>query len=333
MSPFDLDTTTIDERTARALLTVISPPDTPAVMGGWVAARGAVETLQLALGDEPDHPWDSWVLADWRTTIRQRLADPDVASAFVASLAPDPRVVIPSDAEWPTGLIDLGHFAPLALWAEGDTSLLSRPRAARVAVVGSQAPTDYGVLVTQRLTRGLAGRGFQIVSGGAHGIDAEAHHSALDAGGATIVVLAGGLDNPFPPSNTKLFHSIRDAGGVLLTETPPSMVATNEGAQARHRITAAISGVVVTVEARRRSETTDAFDEAKALGRLVATVPGPVTSASSAGSHVLIRDLGAALVTDAADVVRLLNGDTRSATAPGLPAPSPRPMPPTGPSI
>jgi predicted Rossmann fold nucleotide-binding protein DprA/Smf involved in DNA uptake len=63
------------------------------------------------------------------------------------------------------------------------------------------------------------------------------------------------------------------------------------------------------------------------------TTTPEITSASSAGSHVLIRDLGAALVTDAADVVRLLNGDTRSATAPGLPAPSPRPMPPTGPSI
>ncbi|MFC8943166.1 DNA-processing protein DprA, partial [Streptomyces griseoincarnatus] len=296
-------------------------------------ARGAVDTLRHALASGPVDMHEAWEVEDWRTTIRERLAEPHVARSFFAALAPDTRVLIPSDPHWPTGLEDLGHWAPLALGAEGETGLLSKPQAERVAVVGRQAATDYGLVVAQQLAHDLAGRGLQVVSGGAHGIDVEAHRGAFVAGGATIVVMAGSLDNPFPPSNTDLFHHIRDNGGVLLTETPPGILASNASAQARHRITAGVSGVVVGIEARRRSETPDACDEALALGRLLGAVPGPVTSESSAPSHALIRDGGAALVTDADDVVRLLHRDPHSMAHPEPPTPSQRQSPPHDPPL
>ncbi|WP_454852155.1 DNA-processing protein DprA [Promicromonospora soli] len=333
MSPFDLNVDDIDERTARVLLTIISPPGTAAVMGGWVSARGAIDTLRHALASGPVDMHEAWEVEDWRTTIRERLAEPDVSRAFFAALAPDARVLIPSDLHWPTGLEDLGHWAPLALWAEGETGLLSKPRAERVAVVGRQAGTDYGLVVAQQLAHDLAGRGLQVVSGGAHGIDVEAHRGAFVAGGATIVVMAGSLDNPFPPSNTDLFHHIRDNGGVLLTETPPGILASNAGAQARHRITAAVSGVVVAIEARRRTETPDACHEALALGRPLGAVPGPVTSQTSAASHALVRDLGAGLVTNADDVTRLLDRDVRGAAHLEPPAQSQLPAPPHEPPL
>ena len=44
---------------------------------------------------------------------------------------------------------------------------------------------------------------------------------------------------------------------------------------------------------------------ARALGRVVAAVPGPVTSSTSAGCHALLRN-GAELVTRADDVVELV---------------------------
>jgi len=333
MSPFDLNVDDIDERTARVLLTVISPPGTAAVMGGWVAARGALDTLRLALGSGPVDMHEAWEVDDWRATIRARLAAPAVTSAFFAALAPDTRVLIPSDPHWPTGLEDLGHWAPLALWAEGKTGLLPKARAERVAVVGRQAATDYGRVMARQLAQGLTDRGLQVVSGGAHGIDTEAHRGAFVAGGSAIVVQAGSLDHPFPPSNTELFHRIRDNGGVLLTETPPGILTSRASAQARHRITAAISGAMVGIEVRDRSKTPDACDEALALGRPVGAVPGPVTSNASTGSHTLIREYGATLVTHAADVVGLLHRDPRDEAHPEPPTPSQCPSPPHNPAL
>jgi DNA processing protein len=332
MSPFDLNLDDVDERTARALLAVISPPGTAAVMGGWVSARGAIETLRLALGSEPVDMHALWEVDEWRTTIRERLAEPDIAGAFFTALSPDPRVLIPSDPHWPTGLEDLGHWAPLALWAEGNTSLLATPHTDRVAVVGRKAATEYGLVMAQKLAHDLAGRGLQVVSGGAHGIDLEAHRGAYTSGGATIVVLAGSLDNPVPPANMGLFHRIRDNGGVLLTETPPGILPSNAAARARHRITAALSGGMVAIEARDRSKTPSVCEEALALGRPLGAVPGPVTSLTSTASHELISSGEAVLVTNADDVARMLRRASRGAMPHGGPAPSerrsPRPEPP-----
>jgi DNA processing protein len=333
MNPFDLDTTDIDEPTARVLLAIISAPGTPTT-GRLVAAHGPSETLRHALSNAPVEGEETWLITDWRALVRGHLADPDIATAFLAAMVPDPRVLVPSDPDWPTGLSDLGDRAPLALWADGDTSLLSGPRSDRVAVVGHQAATDYGITTTRRLAYNLANRGIQIVSGGAHGIDTEAHHGALAAGGTTIVVLAGGLEQPFPPSNTELFDRVRDNGGVLLTEAPPSMVASNAAAAAKHRIMAALSGAVVAVEAGRRSSGLQTINDALTLGRPVGAVPGPLSSTASNGCRTLIRE-GATLITNASDVARLLEPERDNpGVAPLAPrGPSPRQKPPHGPSI
>ncbi|NIR61816.1 MAG: DNA-protecting protein DprA, partial [Gammaproteobacteria bacterium] len=76
------------------------------------------------------------------------------------------------------------------------TIVLDRPR---IAIVGSRTASRYGRRFTEELGRGLALRGFQIVSGGARGIDTCAHRGALDAGGSTIAVFGSGLLEPCPP--------------------------------------------------------------------------------------------------------------------------------------
>ncbi|MEU4360400.1 DNA-processing protein DprA [Promicromonospora sp. NPDC023987] len=333
MSPFDLDVDTVDERTARALLTVISPPGPAAVTGAWVSARGPIEALRLALGSERVDMHELWEVDYWRTTIRERVTQLGVADAFSAACEPDARVLIPSDPQWPTGLDDLGHWAPVALWAEGSTDLLAAPYTDRVAIVGRQAATEYGLVVAQQLAGKLSDRGLQVVSGGAHGIDTEAHRGAFVAGGATIIVMAGSLETPFPPSNMDLFHRIRDNGGVLLTETPPGILASNTGARARHRITAALSGGVVAIEARDRSDIPDACEEALALGRPLGAVPGPVTSATSAASNGLVARGQAVLVANADDVTRMLRHSARSEAQHDASARSQRPSPPHDPPL
>lgn len=107
------------------------------------------------------------------------------------------RFVRPGDVEWPGQLDDLGDARPVGLWVRGPASL--RMWALKsVAVVGARACTEYGAHMAATLAGGLAERGWVVVSGGAYGVDGAAHRGALGAGGATVAVLACGVDRPYP---------------------------------------------------------------------------------------------------------------------------------------
>ena len=81
-------------------------------------------------------------------------------------------------------------------------------------------PRAYGEHVAAELGHELAERGWTVVSGGAFGIDAAAHRGALAADGATVAVLACGVDRPYPARNAALFHRIAETG-LLVSERPP----------------------------------------------------------------------------------------------------------------
>ncbi|WP_228984744.1 DNA-processing protein DprA, partial [Streptomyces sp. DH12] len=126
---------------------------------------------------------------------RAERADPrrDLAVAQDAGV----RFVCPGDAEWPGQLDDLGDARPLGLRVRGTADL--RMWALRsVALVGARACTEYGAFMAATLAAGLAEKGWVVVSGGAYGIDGAAHRGALGAGGATVAVLACGVDRPYP---------------------------------------------------------------------------------------------------------------------------------------
>ena len=121
------------------------------------------------------------------------------------------RFVCPGDAEWPGQLDDLGDARPLGLWVRGRPSL--RMWALRsVAVVGARACTEYGAHMAATLAAGLAERGWVVVSGGAYGVDGAAHRGALGAGGATVAVLACGVDRPYPRGHTAVDQQDRRTG-------------------------------------------------------------------------------------------------------------------------
>ena len=61
------------------------------------------------------------------------------------------------------------------------------------------------------------------------------------------------------------------------------------------------------VEAGERSGALNTARHAAELGRPLMAVPGPVTSAQSAGCHRIIRDWGATCVTCAGDVIEMLS--------------------------
>jgi DNA processing protein len=224
------------------------------------------------------------------------------------------RLITPGDDEWPVlalaafdgpsglGVREKGR-PPLVLWALGPARLDETAQRA-AAVVGTRAATAYGEHVAADLAAGLAERDVAVVSGGAYGIDGAAHRAALAADGITVAVLAGGLDVPYPAGHSALLHRVGQHG-LLLTEYPPGVRPARHRFLTRNRLVAAAAGAAVVVEAGLRSGAANTAAWARALGRVVAAVPGPVTSSASAGCHALLRN-GAELVTRADDVVELI---------------------------
>ncbi len=223
------------------------------------------------------------------------------------------RLITSEDDEWP--LLSFGGFGgaldrlrpqahpPMVLWAIGPATL-DEVAFRSAAVVGTRAATAYGEFVSADMATGLAERDVAVVSGGAFGIDGAAHRAALAVEGVTVAVLAGGVDVPYPAGHTALLRRIAERG-LLLSEYPPGVRPARHRFLTRNRLVAALAGATVVVEAGARSGAANTAAWARALGRPVCAVPGPVTSSASVGCHALLRS-GAHLVTRAADVVELV---------------------------
>lgn len=240
--------------------------------------------------------------------LRTRVGDaPGGVDALVAPIGEQAdrcgaRFIIPGDGEWPTQLDDLHTRAPLGLWIAGAADL-RRLAVFSLAMVGARASTPYGEGVAREMAADLTMAQWAVISGGAFGIDAAAHRGALDAQGATVCILAGGVDVPYPRAHASLIARIREQG-LLVSETPLGGAPMRQRFLTRNRVIAALSRGTVVVEAALRSGSGTTAREAHALGRAVMAVPGPVSSAQSAGCHALIRDIGAHLVTGSRDVLR-----------------------------
>ncbi|USQ83742.1 DNA-processing protein DprA [Streptomyces phaeoluteigriseus] len=289
------------ERLARAFLTrVLEPGDE--VGGAWVRERGAEEVVRRLCGGGEALPGATE--QRWTGLLaRAARAEPerDLAAAREAGV----RFLCPGDLEWPGPLDDLGDARPLGLWVRGRPSL--RMWALRsVAIVGARACTEYGAHMAATLAAGLAERGWVVVSGGAYGVDGAAHRGALAAGGATVAVLACGVDRPYPRGHTELINRVADQG-LVVGELPPGDHPTPSRFILRNRVIAALTGGTVVVEAAHRSGSLVTARAAQRLGRHTMGVPGPATSGLSAGVHELLRG-EAVLVTDAAEVVELVGG-------------------------
>lgn len=286
------------ERRSRAALSRLIEPGDQAV-GLLLQQYGASEALDRLAGGRalPER------LRRRAEGYRARAQDLDPTADLDRAHALGIRLVCPGDEDWPTQLDDLGPAAPVALWVRGSASL--RLLALRsVAVVGARACTSYGTHVTAELAAELADAAWVVASGGAYGIDAAAHRGALSGSGLTLGVLACGVDQIYPRGHSALLDRISEQG-LLLSELPLGAHPTRPRFLLRNRVIAALTRGTVVVEAARRSGALSTARHARDLNRLVMGVPGPVTSELSVGVHTLLRS-GAALVTDAAEVIELV---------------------------
>lgn len=223
----------------------------------------------------------------------------------------DARLIASDSPEYPARLKDLGADAPIALWMTGPGHLAEAVEKS-VTVTGARASTEYGDHVAEELTHGLVRSDTAVISSTSFGIDAAAMRGALmatDSGGElprALAVLPQGLDTIYPQGNASLHHQI-SRRGMLVTEAAPGTRPTRTMFLRRAGVLAALSEASVIVEAGRCSDALNVAARAHALGRVVSAVPGPTTSVASAGTHRLIKQRTAMLVTDADDVLAAID--------------------------
>ncbi len=233
------------------------------------------------------------------------------------------RLLVLGTPEYPAALATIST-PPQLLYVRGT---LEPGDARAVAVVGSRECTSYGRRVAERLAADLARAGYVVVSGLARGIDGCAHRGALQAGGRTLAVLAGGLSRIYPPEHKDLARQVAESG-ALLSEAAMGMEPMAGMFPARNRIISGLSRAVVIAEAAEKSGALITARHAAEQGRPVLAVPGPIDSPASGGTNALLRD-GAVLCRGAADVLEELEGvsTVRSpagqADRPAAPSPPP----------
>ena len=189
--------------------------------------------------------------------------------------------------------------APPLIAVKGRAAALQHPY---VAIVGSRNASGVGRSFTEKLAQGLVGHGFAIASGLARGIDTRAHEASL--GFATVAVLAGGLDRPYPAENIPLMERICENGAVI-TEMPFGWEPRGRDFPRRNRIISGMAYGTVVVEAARKSGSLISARFANEQGREVFAVPGSPLDPRAEGTNDLIRQ-GATLCASVDDIVRVL---------------------------
>ena len=191
------------------------------------------------------------------------------------------------DDEFPPLLLPL-PACPAVLWFRGNLGCI---HIASTAIVGSRRCTTYGIDQATSFSAEIASANITIISGGARGIDAAAHRSALRHDGHTAVVLGSGLSVVYPPEHASLFESIIDEGGIVISEFPCNRTPRPAYFPRRNRIVSGLSSVVLVVEAAARSGALiTARIAVEEHGRQAFAIPGRNGDPASVGCLQSIRD-------------------------------------------
>ena len=282
----------VDEYEARLILfSVIEPGQT-----GWsqeIQRVGAVTVLHGLLSGE----YDSKSCSKLLKLIEQTNSD-NLQTAINES---NSEFIYPGHSQWPQQVNQLSN-PPIGLIVKGDISLLSKKS---IAIVGTREPSQYGKEMASQFATAFAHHGWNIVSGGAIGIDTCAHLAALKSSGKTIAVVASGVLVDYPSSNSRLFTAI-GANGALVSEVMPGVRAVQSRFLTRNRLIAALSCATLVVEAAYRSGSLRTARDAADLMRPVMAIPGQLNSPTSRGCHRLIAERAAEIVTSMADAVEFV---------------------------
>ncbi|GIM27819.1 DNA processing protein DprA [Clostridium polyendosporum] len=206
-----------------------------------------------------------------------------------------------NDEDYPQSLRKI-EMPPYALFYKGNIKQLNEGR--NIAIVGSRHCTGYGLQATNLISNSLSKLGVNIISGGAYGVDTEAHKSAVSSNGFTCAVLGCGIDIVYPAYNKLLYKKITDTG-CIISEFALGVKPLPYNFPRRNRIISGLCDAVIVIEAGEKSGSLITANYALDQGKDVIAVPGSIFSAQSKGTNKLIRD-GAFVFTDIKELYELL---------------------------
>ncbi|WP_447930655.1 DNA-processing protein DprA [Sphingopyxis fribergensis] len=227
---------------------------------------------------------------------KARIAPLDVAEREVERVARLGARHIFSDEDGYSPMLREVEGAPPVVVVRGDTAMLRRPC---IAIVGARNASAIACRFARQLAADLAAHDVTVVSGLARGVDTAAHIGAL--GGATVGVIASGIDIAFPPENAALQEKIA-SDQLLIAEQPPGAEPLARHFPSRNRIIAGIAHGTVVIEAAPRSGSLITARRAGDYGREVMAVPGSPLDPRAQGCNLLIRE-GATLIQTVDDVL------------------------------
>ncbi len=229
----------------------------------------------------------------------------DPEGAYREFLKTDIRFLTEEDRDYPEKLRRINR-PPYGLFVKG---ALPENDCPAIAVIGARNCSEYGRYIAGEFGRYIASQGINVISGMAIGIDGIAQWGAIRGGGKTFAVLGSGVDVCYPRSNRDLYDRIREKGGILSC-FPPGANPMKRFFPERNRIVAALADIVLVIEARNRSGTSNTVEHAISFGREVYAVPGRITDRLSDGCNLLLRQ-GAGVALSPEDLVmetRILYG-------------------------
>ena len=208
-----------------------------------------------------------------------------------------------TDNNYPKRLLNC-YDPPTLLYYRGEADL---NHGKIIAIIGTRNHTEYGKQVTEELVRDLAPQDVMVVSGLAFGVDAIAHKAAVKNNLKTVGVLAHGLDQVYPSQHTGLAKEMLRAGGGLLTEFRSKTKPDKHNFPTRNRIVAGMCDATIIIETGIKGGSMITAELANNYNKDVFAYPGRVYDGKSAGCNYLVKNNKAALLTDAQELIEVMN--------------------------
>ena len=236
-----------------------------------------------------------------RQPEKRRAAEQEAIGQFESLERCNARLVTILDPGYPSLLKEI-YDPPPVLFIRGT---LPNPEQPSIAVVGTRKASAYGKQASMEISGELALRGVLVVSGLAYGIDSAAHEAALRAGGKTVAVLAGGVDDIYTDPRGKLWPKIIEQGALVSEEWFGSEMLPAKFPK-RNRIISGMTQGTLVVESDLKGGALITASYALEQNREVFAVPGSIYSGNSRGTNRLIQTGQAKAVLSVDDILEEL---------------------------
>jgi DNA processing protein len=174
----------------------------------------------------------------------------------------------------------------------------------KISIVGSRNSSANSERFSYKVSKEVGKRGYVVVSGLARGVDSYSHMGSIETG--TIAVIAGGIDNIYPPENKNLYKEIAEKG-LIITENSFGASPKSQNFPQRNRIVAGLSLATLVMEASIKSGSLITAKFAIEQNREVFAVPGFPLDTRHSGTNFLIKQ-GAYLFEKTEDIISVLDG-------------------------